>query len=345
MLYLSTRNNSDAFTAQRVLRENRAPDGGLYAPFRLPLFSPEEIGAFGGKPFNACVADILNLLFNTKLTGWDVDFSAGRFPVRLCTMSHRIIIGETWHNPHWNFSRMVQNLAGKLRQDGIAEISDWTLTGVRIAVLFGIFGELLRSGIAHQEAPVDISVVSGDFSAPMAAWYTRKMGLPIGNIVCCCNENSSVWDLIHHGQLRTDSIAEKTTTPEADIALPSGLERLIYGCGGYLETQKYVDCCRKGRVYSPGEHIHARLRDGIHVSVVSRERLETVIPSVYRTNSYLLSPYTALAYAGLLDYRVNTGENRCGLILADKSPACDPDTVANALGVPRDALNALIEQM
>ena len=45
MLYVTTRNNRDAYTAQRVLRENRGPDGGLYVPFREPVFSREEIDA------------------------------------------------------------------------------------------------------------------------------------------------------------------------------------------------------------------------------------------------------------------------------------------------------------
>ena len=41
MLYVTTRNNRDAFTAQRVLTENRGPEGGLFLPFREPLFSEE----------------------------------------------------------------------------------------------------------------------------------------------------------------------------------------------------------------------------------------------------------------------------------------------------------------
>ena len=68
MLYVTTRNNRDAYTAQRVLRENRGPDGGLYVPFREPVFSREEIDALKGKSFHQCVAEVLNRLFNTKLT-------------------------------------------------------------------------------------------------------------------------------------------------------------------------------------------------------------------------------------------------------------------------------------
>ena len=102
MLYVTTRNNRDAYTAQRVLRENRGPDGGLYVPFREPVFSREEIDALKEKSFHQCVAEVLNRLFNTKLTRWDVEFCVGRYPVRLVNLPQRIIAGECWHNPEWS---------------------------------------------------------------------------------------------------------------------------------------------------------------------------------------------------------------------------------------------------
>ena len=94
MLYVTTRNNRDAYTAQRVLRENRGPDGGLYVPFREPVFSREEIDALKEKSFHQCVAEVLNRLFNTKLIRWDVEFCVGRYPVRLVNLPQRIIAGE-----------------------------------------------------------------------------------------------------------------------------------------------------------------------------------------------------------------------------------------------------------
>ena len=41
MLYVTTRNNRDAYTARRALTENRGPDGGFFVPFREPVFTPE----------------------------------------------------------------------------------------------------------------------------------------------------------------------------------------------------------------------------------------------------------------------------------------------------------------
>ena len=333
MLYVTTRNNRDAFTAQRALKENRCADGGLYLPFRTPRFSATDISELTGKPFNQCVADILNLLFNSKLTSWDVDFCVGRYPVRLEPLGHRIIMAETWHNPDWSYDRMVNGLTSCLCKEE-ATPGDWVKIAVRIAVLFGIFGELRRSGVES----ADISVVSGDFSAPISAWYARQWGLPIGNIICCCNENNNLWDLVCHGHFRTDALSIPTSIPEADVSVPDDLERLIYECGGIQEVARYLDACRRGVTYCPNDFVLAKLRQGIFVSVVSSQRMETTIPSVYRTHNYLLSPCSALAYAGLMDYRARAGETRYAIVLADHNPVCSAETVARALGITVDEL-------
>ena len=337
MLYVTTRNNRDAFTAQRALRENRGPDGGMYLPFHTPKFSQSEIETLAEKPFNQCVAEILNLLFKEKLTDWDIDFCIGRYPVRLQELRHRILMAETWHNPDWNYERLVKNLVDHLRND-YAVPTDWAKISVRIAVLVGVFGELNRMGITA----ADVAVVSGDFSAPISAWYARQWGLPVGNIICCCNENKSLWDLICHGQLRTDVLSIPTIILEADITLPDDLERLIYECGGNLEVQRYLEACRMGRMYCPNDAILRKLRNGLYVSVVSSQRIETIIPSVYRTHHYLFSPGTALAYAGLLDYRAKTGETRHTIVLAERNPVCDAGIVARSLGVPKRELEKFL---
>lgn len=328
MLYVTTRNNRDAFTAQRVLRENRGPDGGLYLPFHAPSFTAAQIDALAEKPFNQCVAEILNLLFRTRLNSWDVDCCAGRSPVRLQSLGHRIMVAESWHNPEWDYNCLVKNLVSQISGEPLVPGS-WVKIAVRIAVLVGIFGELKRSSIDE----ADIAMVSGDFSAPISAWYARQWGLPVGNIICCCNENNSLWDLLSHGQLRTDSVSVSTFVTEADVTLPAELERLVYACGGCQEVERFLDACRRGGMYCPPDAVLARLRKGMFVSVISSQRVQTTIPSVYKTHAYLLSAHSALAYGGLMDYRAKSGQTRHALVLADKSPASDAETVSKTLGI------------
>ena len=340
MLYVTTRNNEEVYTAQRVLRENRAPDGGLYVPFRDPHFSESDIRALADKSFNRCVAEILNLLFQTHLTPWDVDFTIGRYAVRLQKLGQRIVVGESWHNLESDFSRLVNNLTKLLCGDDQTEVQsgDWVCIGVRIAVLFGIFGELIRQDIADVDRKIDISVVSGDFSAPISAWYARNWGLPIGNVICACNDNGNLWDFVCHGVFRTGEVAKQTSTPLADVVVPEGMERLICASGGRGEAARFLGTLRLGGTYYMDEAPLNQLRKGLYVTVTSERRMRDTIPTVFGTHQYVLSPYTALAYAGLQDYRARTGESRIALVLAERSPLCDAETVAGSLGITVDVL-------
>lgn len=334
MLYATTRSKSHVETAYKAIHQDCAADGGLFVPFRLPKFETEEITALAGRSFGQNMADILNLFFSCGLTGWDIEFSIGRSPVRMASISHRILIAEAWHNSKWEFDSVVQTLSDRIRREGAGSAPvNWMRIAVRIAALFGIYGMLLASEQTDVHTPLDTAVTTGDFEAPMAAWYAREMGLPIGNIVCGCNANGGVWDLLHHGEMSTGGVAAKTCTPNADIVVPRDLERLICGTLSVEDVSEYLECCRKGVTYGLGAGKFESLRKGMFAAVISDFRVASMTHSVYRTSGYVFNPYAALAYGSLLDYRAKTGESRTALLISERSPICDSQQVADALKV------------
>lgn len=342
MLYVTTRNNRDVFTVNHVLTGARGADGGQFLPFRHPRYSTEEIAALGQESFNETVAGFLNRLFRTKLTRWDVDFAIGRYPARLRELGQRIFIGECWHNPQWNFDRTVWQLAGLLNAQELTDAGSWVEIGIRMAVLFGLYGEMQRSGQIEAGEKIDISAVSGEMSLILSAWYARQWGLPVGNIICCCNENSEIWNLVCHGQFRTDVVCIPTSTKDADVTRPVCLERLIHGCGGEAEVKKYLSDCERGGMYVPSDRTLENIRDGLFVSVISSRRTERTIPGVYHTHEYLMSPYTALAYEGLLDYRAKKGQLRHSIVIAERSALTDAQAVSGCLGIPVRQISELM---
>ena len=347
MLYVTTRSTNDAFTAARAMNLDRGPDGGLFIPFHLNTYSRQEIAALAERSFGQNVADILNLFFATKLTGWDVDMAIGRTPVRHSTMNYRIIVSEVWHNLDHRFDRVVNSLAKMVHPDGqiIGAPANWVQTAVRIAVLFGIFGELQKSGVVRVDTPLDVAVPTGSFAAPMAAWYGRKMGLPIGTIVCGCNENSALWELLHRGQLDTGIVAVSTNTPEDDFAIPTDLERLLCECCGQEEAGSFFWSCTEGGNYVPTEQNWNLIRQGMFAAVVSQDRVESIIPSVYRTSQYILDPYGALAYGALSDYRARFGSSRTVLLISEKSPLSCSEAVSEAMGITVSELKKRISEL
>lgn len=331
MLYVTTRTNKDAFTAYRAINENIAPDGGRFVPFRIPVLSAREIAELCSKNFGEIVADILNKFFSSRLTGWDVDFCIGRNAVRLFSMSHRIIIAELWHNPNADYEYVVKNLQNMLLNTECADHipSEWTRIAIRIAVLFGLFCQLPEGALSDLDQVVDISVPADDFTMPMAAWYARRMGLPIGMIICTCEDNSAVWDLIHRGVFNTAA---------ADHDLQLGIERLIQANLGYNEVCLYREKCDKGQVYSVSEDKLAILSDGIFCAVVGSTRAGSIINSVFRSNSYVVDPVTALSYGGLQDYRSRTGGSRTTLLVAENTPLAFSKEISASTGIPANQL-------
>ena len=76
---------------------------------------------------------------------------------------------------------------------------------------------------------------------------------------------------------------------------------------------------------------HRHLRQGISVAVVGDSRIKLAIPNLYNTNGYILGPYSALAYTGLMDYRSRPGPRRTALMLTDYAPRECADTITRTL--------------
>ena len=201
---------------------------------------------------------------------------------------------------------------------------------------------MLLSRMEQEET--DLAVLSGDFSGVLAGVYLKQMGFPVGKIICCCNENNSPWELVHLGTLRTDGVTVTTKTPEADVWLPLGLEGVLCLLGGSAAAVEYARCAYMGSDYVPGEDLLKALRRLLYVSVVSDSRMLFTISGVLQTSDRLLSPYEALTYAGIQDYRAKGGENRLCLMLSEKSPALDDLVCAQALGKKPEEVRAILRR-
>ena len=329
MLYLTTRDRFDTYTAFHAVKHDNAPNGGLFVPFKLPSIDMQQLQE---QSFGDCVAFVLNQLFSTRRTGKEIEFSIGRNPVRIKTAHQRTVIAELYHNLDGSYEKMERRLAAKICSCfNIDETtSSWVAIAVRIAVLFGVFAQLRKQEMA--DTVVDIALPCGDFKLPMAAWYGRKMGLPIGNIICACSHDSGVWDLLRHGEMRTSA-------PEA--AFPE-LERLICAAVGVDQAVKYHSACENRGIYTLEAEDSQTLNAGIFCAVVSDDRTENAISSVYRTSAYVLERGSAAAYSGLMDYRAKTGESRTALLLSDCNPADQAGFVAGAMNITEEALKDLL---
>lgn len=334
MLYTTTRSDLDSFTPERALKEPCAPDGGLYIPMKLHRMDQQELAALMGQSTPGIVAAVMNYFFNTKLSARDIQFTLGNELAKLVDMSHRITVAECWRNPDGDFSRVQRLLAQRLAVDKRSTpVGEWLKVAVRIALMMALYAQLVREGKLHLGQSVDVALLGENFCGPAAAWYAREMGLPIGTIVCCCNENGAAWDLLRQGDMKTDMPVRRTKTPRCDISRPEGLERLIRAACGLNQAQNYAFTCAEGGRFELSAERLKQLNKGMYASVTSDIRLPRVMANVFTTNGYVLCPYSALVYSGLMDCRAATGRNGHALMICENSPLQCEDAVVSALGI------------
>ena len=207
MLYATTRSKVATYTAQRALKEERSPDGGFYIPANLPVYSSDELEALLKEPSAEIVARVLNVFFKGKLGQLDVEFALGRRFFGLARISHRIVIGELWRNADGSFDALCRRLTERISAEfGTTNPGTWMRIACRIALVYAMYAELCRQGITSQGERMDAAVLTGDFEGPYALWTAKRMGLPIGHIICCCNENGGFWELLNRGQIDRKSV-------------------------------------------------------------------------------------------------------------------------------------------
>ena len=335
MLYITTRNNKDAYTAHRALHENAAPDGGVYVPFQMPLFSAQEIAYFASIGFSKTVAEILNKFFSCGLSGWDVDFCIGRNAVRFESMTRRIIVAELWHNPQGLYEHMCSALYEKITEQRSDSISDWFTIAFHIAILFGLYSELCRTNAIVPSDAIDLSTMADNLSLPLAALYAKRMGLPIGTIIFTCEENSGIWDLVHLGEL----------SPAVANSNILGFERLIHTLLGHAAIADMHNSVNAKRTFRISEEIFPEFNNGLFCAVTGKDRCAQNVNSIYRSNSYILDPQAALSVGGLQDFRAKTGESKQTLVLSCVSPIKCVAQIAEATGISQEKLAVLMKNL
>ena len=75
---------------------------------------------------------------------------------------------------------------------------------------------------------VDFVVPTGNFGNILAGFYAKRMGLPIGKLICASNSNKILFDFLEAGDYDTRRELKKTISPSMDIIISSNFERLLY---------------------------------------------------------------------------------------------------------------------
>ena len=215
---------------------------------------------------------------------------------------------------------------------------NWGRLLPQIVYYFSAYCDAVNGGMIAMGDKLNFVVPTGNFGDILAGWYAKRMGLPVGKLVCASNANNVLTDFIHTGTYDKNRPFHTTASPSMDILVSSNLERLLYSlCGSDTEVAGYMQQLREQGRYTVSDALLAKIREtfvgGCCNDIQTREK----IGRAWRDHRYLIDTHTAVAYHVLDEYRRETGDAAPTVVVSTASPFKFCDQVLRGIGGTADA--------
>ena len=199
----------------------------------------------------------------------------------------------------------------------------------QIMYYFKSYADLLNRKVISLGDKVDFSVPTGNFGDILAGYLAKKLGLPVGRLICASNANNVLTDFLTTGVYDRRRPLLKTTSPSMDILVSSNLERLLYLLSGdtALVAGLMKDLSEQG-FYRVPDALLAAIQAEFAAGYCNDAQAEAVIGRVYREQGYLMDPHTACGWAAAETHRGDAPT----VVLSTASPYKFPAAVLEGIG-------------
>ena len=203
----------------------------------------------------------------------------------------------------------------------------------QIMYYFKAYRDLLDAGKIRIGEEVNFSVPTGNFGDILAGFLAKKLGLPVGRLLCASNANNVLTDFIRTGTYDKRRPLLKTTSPSMDILVSSNLERLLYLISGdsALVAGLMTQLNTEGAYTVPADLLTA-IQEEFWAGCCDDAAAAQTMGKVFREQHYLCDPHTAAGWAVAEDYVNQTGDRRPMVVLSTASPYKFPAAVLSAIG-------------
>ena len=223
---------------------------------------------------------------------------------------------------------------------------NWGRLLPQIVYYFSAYCDFVNSGKISCGSVIDFVVPTGNFGNILAGWYAKKMGLPVGKLICASNENNVLADFFDTGCYDRNRTFHTTISPSMDILVSSNLERLLYSVSGDSDkVAEYMTKLSECGKYSVDEAIKADISENFEGGFCTDADTKAVIAKMFNDHGYLMDTHTAVAYHKLMECR-EKGSEVPTVVVSTASPFKFCDSVLSALGSETDAPGTeLIEKL
>ena len=186
---------------------------------------------------------------------------------------------------------------------------NWGRLLPQIVYYFYAYFQLAEQGTLSLGEPMDVVVPTGNFGNILAAYYGRKMGLPVRKLVCASNRNKVLTDFIRTGVYDRRREFHATASPSMDILISSNLERLLYDLSGE-DSEKlrgWMESLSQKGCYQVEDAVGEKIRELFYGGFCDDEATFSTIRELWEKEGYLSDTHTAVAVNVYRQYLKETG--------------------------------------
>ena len=172
------------------------------------------------------------------------------------------------------------------------------------------------------EGEFNIVVPTGNFGNILAAYYAKKMGVPVGKLICASNANNVLTDFINDGTYDRNRNFYTTISPSMDILISSNLERMLFELCGNDDKKVSAwqnDLSFKGS-FTVDEDVKAKMGELFWGGCCDDTNTLKTIEKYFKEYGYLCDTHTAVALNVYEQYVKETGDNKATVIASTASP-------------------------
>lgn len=236
-------------------------------------------------------------------------------------------------------------LSKELNKNGYAFSSansiNWGRLVPQIVYYISAYCDMIEGGEIKNGDKINVCVPTGNFGNILAAYYARKMGLPINKLICASNKNDVLTDFIKSGEYNKNRDFHQTVSPSMDILISSNLERLLFDISGNDDkriNKLMNDLSTKGE-YKLTKALHNKITKLFWGGCCDDYFTKEQIWKTYTQNDYTLDTHTAVAVDVYKQYVRETNDTTKTIIASTASPFKFNGSVLSALGVDTDGKN------
>ena len=197
---------------------------------------------------------------------------------------------------------------------------NWGRLVPQIVYYVSAYCDLVKAGDITLGEVIDVCVPTGNFGNIFAAFIAKKMGLPLGRLICASNKNDVLTEFLTSGVYNRNREFYTTSSPSMDILISSNLERLLYLTLGTEKTAAYMTSLAECGKYTLEKSDLEKIQSDFVGYSADEEQTAAAVRATYENKNCLIDTHTAVAIHALDCYMNENKAERKMLAVSTASP-------------------------